>query len=117
MCECSKPLGTVDKTRNRVMIKLYGKGGKVLTGPPRTTLAEAEEDLHALRALPKMNMSQFVERLKAGMPREVAFSSLAGTNIPLKRRRLDTLDLSPMPSQGRVGWTPVKPAEGGDTSA
>ena len=33
------------------MIKLDGKVGKVLTGPPRASLAEAEEDLHALRAL------------------------------------------------------------------
>ena len=60
--ECSKPQGTVDRTRNRVMIKLDGKVGKVLTGPPRASLAEAEEDLHALRALPRVNMPRFVER-------------------------------------------------------
>ena len=115
MCECSKPLGTVDKTRNRVMIKLHGRVGKVLTGPPRTTLAEAEEDLHALRAVPKLNMSQFIECLKAGMPREEAFSALASTNIPLKRQRLDNLDLSPI--EPAEGGDPIEPAEGGDSSA
>ena len=122
--ECSKPQGTVDRTRNRVMIQIGGKVGKVLTGPPRASLAEAEEDLHALRALPRATISDFVERLKEGMSREDAVASLASTSIAcgsnepprLKKRRLDISDQLPTSSQGRVEWTPVKPAEGGEAS-
>ena len=78
--ECSKPQGTVDRTRNRVMIELDGRVGQVPTGPPRASLAEAEEDLHALRALPRANVSE---------SREDVFASLASKKIPVKRRRLD----------------------------
>ena len=64
------------------MIKLDGRVGKVLTGPPRASLAEAEEDLHALRALPRATVSDFVERLKEGMSREDAVASLASKKYP-----------------------------------